>query len=452
MNIRFKIILSCFYFIIVCFTNIFSQHWQSDFPVLNSQIRCIYSDTLTNKLYVGGAIPSLGTPPPYGLMEYNGVKWDTLPNSGISPIYAITRYNSDIVLGGSLGIKKWNGSTFDTLGKGVNGAVFSLFVLNNELYVGGVFDTAGNIPVNSLAKWDGNTWSNVFSFPNNNTIGNYNYVNSIALYNNDLIVAGNFEFPLNEIAKWDGTNWISLGGGFYGSLAGVEKVLEYKNNLYVAGTFSKTENPNNPGNYIAKWDGINWSDVGGGVIGIGGGNGQVHDLIIYNDELYAGGVFSYAGGVPAQYIAKWDGTQWCGLGSYFDNRIYGLAVYQDMLYIGGGFWTIDGDSINSIAKWTGGSYVDTCGIITSINQINDKENNITVYPNPATENITLEIPEGESGQYSLQFLDVTGRLIKEEKNISDKTYFLNVYSLKKGVYFVKLIGSKYLYLEKMIIQ
>ena len=32
-------------------------------------------------------------------------------------------------------------------------------------------------------------------------------------------------------------------------------------------------------------------------------------------NLYAGGYFTTAGGVPANYIAKWDGSAWSALGS-----------------------------------------------------------------------------------------------------------------------------------------
>jgi hypothetical protein len=41
----------------------------------------------------------------------------------------------------------------------------------------------------------------------------------------------------------------------------------------------------------------------------------VYALAMSGTELYAGGRFSTAGGVPANRIAKWDGTAWSALGS-----------------------------------------------------------------------------------------------------------------------------------------
>ena len=39
-------------------------------------------------------------------------------------------------------------------------------------------------------------------------------------------------------------------------------------------------------------------------------------------NLYAGGGFTTAGGVPANYIAKWDGSAWSALGSGMDGDDY----------------------------------------------------------------------------------------------------------------------------------
>jgi len=47
-----------------------------------------------------------------------------------------------------------------------------------------------------------------------------------------------------------------------------------------------------------------WSAVGGGT------NGDVYSLAVYNGELYAGGTFNMAGGISANYIARWNGTSW----------------------------------------------------------------------------------------------------------------------------------------------
>ena len=53
------------------------------------------------------------------------------------------------------------------------------------------------------------------------------------------------------------------------------------------------------------------------LVGLGLGDGQrsVYALAVSGTDLYAGGHFTTAGGVTANYIAKWDGSAWSALGS-----------------------------------------------------------------------------------------------------------------------------------------
>ena len=58
--------------------------------------------------------------------------------------------------------------------------------------------------------------------------------------------------------------------------------------------------------------------------------------------MYAGGVFTEAGGSPANYIAKWNGRSWSALGSGVNNTVYALAVSGSGLYAGGRFTAAGG--------------------------------------------------------------------------------------------------------------
>lgn len=66
--------------------------------------------------------------------------------------------------------------------------------------------------------------------------------------------------------------------------------------LYAAGVF--TTAGGSPANYIAKWNGSNWSAFGSGM------NGGVSALAVLGGDLYAGGDFTRAGGKVSAYIAR----------------------------------------------------------------------------------------------------------------------------------------------------
>ncbi len=72
--------------------------------------------------------------------------------------------------------------------------------------------------------------------------------------------------------------------------------------------------------YVAKWDGANWSGLGDDGFGGGSINSSVYALATRGSEVYAGGYFYDVnnGGVvdtAADAVAMWDGSEWHALGS-----------------------------------------------------------------------------------------------------------------------------------------
>src|SRR5579863_5797489 len=79
------------------------------------------------------------------------------------------------------------------------------------------------------------------------------------------------------------TNWISMGG-FPGTSGTVyAAATDASGTLYVAGAFTVAGSTN--ANFVAKWDGTNWFPLGSGV------NGTVRALAISGNTLYAAGSF-----------------------------------------------------------------------------------------------------------------------------------------------------------------
>jgi len=157
--------------------------------------------------------------------------------------------------------------------------------------------------------------------------------------------------------------------------------------LYAGGNF--TTAGGNAANYIAKWNGTSWSAVGVGM------SDPVSALAVYNGELYVAGWYGT--------ISKWNGASWSAVGTGCNSDITALAVYGVSLYAGGWFTTAGGNSANHIAKWS------ITGVDVEENAL--KDNNISVFPNPANEEITINLPVQQT-LINIKIYDNTGKLLQ----------------------------------------
>ncbi len=171
----------------------------------------------------------------------------------------------------------------------------------------------------------------------------------------NLYIGGDFTFAgetnANYIAKWNGSNWSALRSGIgsddpLNNPPSVRALAVLGGDLYVGGRFTRADGT--PANNIAKWNGIIWSWLGSGM------NGLVAELIVSGGVLYAGGTFTTAGGIPASRIAKWNGINWSAVGAGVSGGGVGaLVVSGSDLYAGGSFTNAGGITVNRIAKWDG---------------------------------------------------------------------------------------------------
>lgn len=135
---------------------------------------------------------------------------------------------------------------------------------------------------------------------------------------------------------------------------GVSDLCVYNGELYAAGPIVGAGTA--AANHIAAWNGSKWHDVGGGLAYWGAMAHEVNALCVYNGELYAGGFFTAAGGIPANNIAKWNGTSWQTLGSGTNGEISAMCVHNGKLYVGGSFTTAGGLAVQGLARWNGSSW------------------------------------------------------------------------------------------------
>lgn len=99
--------------------------------------------------------------------------------------------------------------------------------------------------------------------------------------------------------------------------------------------------------HLAFWDGQQWGTIG--------------DLaeIITGGSLFSDGVALYVpdGGV----LSTWDGNAWTALGGTAAGQIWGMGKFQDDIYVGGSFYSIGGTFYSHVALWNGSAYEGLAG-------------------------------------------------------------------------------------------
>lgn len=316
-------------------------------------------------LYAGGSIQMAGGPRARGIAKWDGNNWSAL-GSGIgipnydSYVNAFAVKGNELYVGGfdsvtGSAVGKWGSSGWVALGNGPSIDVNTLAVSGENLYAGGDFSYVGDNPANDIAKWNGSSWSAFGSGTDP-----FGRISTLFVWGGDLYAGGAFltvgDTPANSVAKWDGSSWspLSSGVGNRSFLGGVRAFAAIGSDLYVGGSF--TSAGGNPANYVAKWDGTGWSALGSGVGVLNAPNQSVSSLAVIGNDLYVGGRFPTAGGNLASNIAKWDGNSWSALGSGVNGIVTSLTVIGNDLYVGGSFTQAGGQPANHLAKWDGKSW------------------------------------------------------------------------------------------------
>ena len=417
----------------------------------------LYNDTSSGKLFVVGEFTRAGCYDDDGVAAWNGTSWDTIYNlhggGSISPI-TFTKYQNQLYCAGGFnhangrrvnGFTRWNGSNWDSINIAFHGIVADpeqFCVHNDTLYIVGGIDSVGSYRSPLVTAWDGINWIPM-------GIPNLTFGEAFAcvFFQNEFYVGGHFGDSLNtihDLVKWDGTSWHQVGTtNVYqpGSIQGFIKCLGvYNNELYIGGQFVNTFPYIYPGQALLKYDGTNFTQVGGGIKG----NWSVMNLKVIDNKLFIVGSFDSVGNIPTSGIAVWDGTNLSSFCNDLGNSIItDITVFNNELYITGGISLNSDTSIHNVAKYQGWYLGE--------NDLKKKEAIVEVFPNPASSSISIHHTQVGTGSYEFGITDVYGRVVYQEACPTQDTK-IEVLHWSAGVYFYELRSPHQTTRGKFVVQ
>lgn len=272
----------------------------------------------------------------------------------------------------------WNGTA---------GEVLDDTAYNNDGIASGAITTTGKY----LGAGSFNGISNVIDFPNSAALSPATGVSVAGWFNPAESFAYSRETRLGILDKKDykvyldkkdgELKWIVNNGdtdtfeGLSGPdhpgiiVGAVNAMVTMGSDLYIGGNFIVAGGVH--ANRIIRWDGTEFSPLlgAGGEPGV---NNTVDSLAVYNNELYIGGSFTTAGGATANRIVKWNGSSFVpliGSSNGMNSNVTAMTEYNSLLYISGYFTNAGGLSVDNIASWNGTSFATPAGNWTAATEM-----------------------------------------------------------------------------------
>jgi|GEM_PF-4770812 len=366
---------------------------------------------------------------------------------------------------------------------------------NDTMFV--LYTTAGVVKKPVVIRYDGVSWVELGSGTNTVSSAELTDVSLTTDTSGMPLVAfvDPTYFDACHVRKFENGTWTSVGGGVMNTPPATLLTLRVApdNTIYLL---------NN--SYLAKFAGNTWQTVGNY-----GGSGYKPDLridrhgtpyIAYTRFIHFGNLVSY---YSADYVVKFDGITWIKLGanssgingrpwingvSQYDVNGISLAIdSSDRLYLASAvdhtltptqiaIKTFDGADWISVNHawngWSGFYFPETdfqleagnnflffaygAGdayllglpfplLFLSVPEVGSPASNISLYPNPATNAITIASAGLDANNVTIDIVDNTGKIVQRETSVShngviEKT--LNVEALASGSYLILIKGEQ----------
>lgn len=362
-------------------------------------------------------------------------QWQQADNGITNHVYTAIGSNGENVFVGSGSVNLYgsadNGSTWNTVTNGISGMVTMLAASNGNLFAvtaNGVF----------LSNNNGATWS----LQNNGLPSNFAGQSIFA--DGDTLFSGGYYEVFYSVNN--GSTWTARNTGFPPN-ARVQSFAK-KGNTVFAGT-------NGYGLYKTTNNGLSWS-----LTGIGGQQvpfSEVESVYVFDSKIYA----SFSGTL---YVSSDNGATWTTATNGLNGAYVNYITHRGgTLFVGtytGIFHSLDGGStwVNINANLTNpaishigfnASKIFICSqnvaiYVRDLQQVLSLEtlslnNELSVYPNPANEKLTVSLPENSSKTEGILYDNAGKELQRFLLNIGENT--LDINHLESGIYFLEMNGK-----------
>ncbi len=332
----------------------------------------------------------------------NGASW-TAASNGLTntDIEALASIGSNLFAGTGNGIFKSvdNGANWTAMSTGLNTAngtsVYSLFASGTNLFAGteaGVF-----ISVPPYTGWTAvNSGLMLVDYYAFTQIGSYIFSGGLGVYR----TANN------------GGSWTQMTSGLPDILnSDFESFAVLGSNVYAGdlglGVFKSTDN------------GTNWTAVNSGLTDL-----NTQALASNGTSLFAGGLDGGA------FLSNDNGASWTAVNTGLTNlRVLSFQVFGSNLYAG----------------TAGGVFRAPLSSFAGIGEQQSDNIHVNISPNPCNE--TLHITSDEPGTKHIEIYNTLGECVQQQELNTNE---VDVSSLAKGIYIIKLIGKERVGQKKFI--
>ncbi len=400
---------------------IFAQGWSPVGGGLDGTVNAL--GVYNGSLYAGGDFNGY-------LAKLDGSEWQIVGNGLNGPVSSMVAYNGKLYVSGDFTapselVAAWDGSQWEALDWGIDLKIIEMKVFNGELYFVGDFNTVNGMNVTGIARFDGT---------NLKTVGEqffYGPIFTLDEFGGNLWVGGSFpqvgSVETLNLAYWNGSSWSAVQKGSYGPVYCIAG-RDFANELYFGGAFTACYgiSANNIAGLNPQSD--NLFALGSGLVG-DPGSSHARSVIWSNSKMYVGGQFEIAGGNLSRGFAIYENGSWRDTGSDLNGDVTDLIFFNNYIYAGGSFTT----PVQGIGKWSEPAGIDEPEELQALN----------IRPNPANDKVVVDLTGfGRNESLEAVVIGTDGKTVGRYENLKEGEISMDVSQLTPGVYVVKVCNER----------